>query len=108
MNKELLVKEMAKLASREADTDVSQKVASACLNAFMTTVEKQIGKKQEVALVGFGTFKTAPRAERKGRNPRTKEELIIPATTVAVFRAGKDLKEAAVKAGTAKAKGGKK
>ena len=48
---------------------------------------------EKVQLVGFGTFETRERAAREGRNPRTKETINIPASTVPVFKAGKEFKE---------------
>ena len=44
-------------------------------------------------LVGFGTFETRERAARTGRNPQTKEEIKIDASTVPAFKAGKALKD---------------
>ena len=48
----------------------------------------------KATLVGFGTFKVAERAERQGRNPKTKEAITIPAARVPKFTAGKTLKDA--------------
>ena len=48
---------------------------------------------QEVALVGFGTFKVNTRSARIGRNPKTGEEIQISETKVPSFKAGKNLKE---------------
>ena len=48
----------------------------------------------DVRLVGFGTFSVSRRAQTKGRNPRTGEEITIPASNHAKFKAGKALKEA--------------
>ena len=48
---------------------------------------------EKVQLVGFGSFEIRERAARKGRNPQTKEELIIPASKAPVFKAGKQLKD---------------
>ena len=47
-----------------------------------------------VQLIGFGTFETVERSERKGHNPKTKEEITIPASTSVKFKAGKALKDA--------------
>jgi DNA-binding protein HU-beta len=44
-------------------------------------------------LVGFGTFEVRQRAARKGRNPQTKKEILIPASKAPVFKAGKVLKD---------------
>ena len=51
----------------------------------------------KVQLVGFGTFDVKERAERKGRNPRTKEEITIAASRLPAFKAGKALKDAVAK-----------
>jgi DNA-binding protein HU-beta len=44
--------------------------------------------------VGFGTFSVRTRAGRKGRNPRTGQDLMIPARRTLKFSAGKGLQEA--------------
>ena len=49
---------------------------------------------EKVQLVGFGSFEVKTRAARVGRNPKTKEEIQIPASKVPVFKAGKALKDA--------------
>jgi DNA-binding protein HU-beta len=46
-----------------------------------------------VSVSGFGSFKVVKRAARKGRNPRTGEDLQIPASKTVKFTAGKALKE---------------
>ena len=43
--------------------------------------------------MGFGAFEVRERAQRKGRNPKTKEEIDIPASKVPVFKPGKLLKD---------------
>ena len=48
----------------------------------------------EVRLVGFGTFAVSQRAATTGRNPRTGEEIAIPAVKQPKFKAGKQLKDA--------------
>ena len=59
--------------------------------------EAELTKKDAEKAVGFGTFETRERPARKGRNPRTKEEITIPATTAPAFKAGKALKDAVAK-----------
>jgi DNA-binding protein HU-beta len=93
MNKEELVKSIAEKATKETGFQVSQNIARACVNAFVSTVKEKTKKREPVALVGFGTFDTADRAARVGRNPQTKEEIQIPAKVVPVFKPGSDLKD---------------
>jgi len=63
------------------------------LNAFIESVEEALAKGDKIQLVGFGSFEVRERAERKGRNPQTKEEIVIPATKTPIFKVGKGLKE---------------
>lgn len=51
-------------------------------------------REEKVTLVGFGTFKVMERKARRGKNPRTGEEIQIRARKVARFRPGKSLREA--------------
>ena len=87
MNKTELVSAIA------AKSGLSKKNSEAALNAMITSVEDALVAGEKVVLVGFGTFEVKQRAERKGRNPQTKEEIIIPASKAPVFKAGKGLKD---------------
>ena len=57
-------------------------------------VEIGLADQEKVQIVGFGAFETKVRAERMGRNPKTGEDIPIPATKVPAFKAGKALKDA--------------
>ena len=85
MNKQDLVAVVAEAG------DLPKAKAGDVLDAVFEAITK---KKQEVRLVGFGTFSTSKRKAGKGRNPRTGEEIKIPATTTVRFKAGKGLKDA--------------
>ena len=85
----------AELVSRMAEkSELTKKEAEMALNALMESIQEALVSGDKVQLVGFGTFETRERAAREGRNPRTKEIIKIPASTVPVFKAGKTLKEA--------------
>ncbi|KOF56200.1 MULTISPECIES: HU family DNA-binding protein [Clostridium] len=81
------------IASIAEKGNLTKKDAETALKAFIESIEESLEKNEKVQLVGFGTFETRERAERKGRNPRSKEEITIPASTVPVFKAGKEFKE---------------
>lgn len=76
---------------------MSKKDSEKVLNAFMDSIEEALKKGDKVQLVGFGSFEVRQRAERKGRNPQTKAEIIIPASQAPVFKVGKALKDAVSK-----------
>ena len=65
--------------------------AKGALEAYMNVTSESLKKGDKVSLVGFGTFSVSKRAERKGRNPFTKTEMIIPAKNVVKFKAGSEL-----------------
>ncbi len=88
MNKSELIEKMAQSA------DMTKADAERALNSLVSTVTEELANGGDVSLVGFGTFKVNERAARTGRNPKTKEEIQIPAATVPAFKAGKALKDA--------------
>lgn len=75
-------------------TDLSRAKASEVVDAVFGAIEGALKKKEEVRLVGFGTFATANRKAGTGRNPRTGEPMEIEASTTVRFKAGKGLKDA--------------
>ncbi|RTZ58344.1 MAG: DNA-binding protein HU [Gammaproteobacteria bacterium] len=88
MNKSELIDEIADSA------DLSKAAAGRALDATTDAIAKALSKGDTVALVGFGTFSISERAARKGRNPRTGEEIMISASKTPKFKAGKALKDA--------------
>ena len=72
--------------------DLSKVAAAAVLESFIDAVQTAVKKGDAVQLVGFGTFKSAKRAARTGKNPSTGAALKIPATTVPKFVAGAKFK----------------
>ncbi|RME64545.1 MAG: HU family DNA-binding protein [Nitrospirae bacterium] len=82
---------VAQIASKAGLTKTD---AQKALDAALETIKKALKKNQKVTLVGFGTFSVSKRKARKGRNPRTGQEIKIPATKVPKFTPGKALKDA--------------
>ncbi|MDT8447732.1 MAG: HU family DNA-binding protein [bacterium] len=64
------------------------------LNAVLDSIQEALTKDKNVTLVGFGTFTTASRQAREGRNPKTGAKIKIPKAKVAKFRPGKKLRDA--------------
>lgn len=88
MNKSELIEALAK------ETDLSKAAAGRTLEALVQIITKTVAKKEDVQLIGFGTFKANKRAARTGKNPRTGEPLKIAAATVPSFKAGAAFKAA--------------
>ena len=91
MNKAELVTAIAEKAG------LSKKDSERALDAAVEAITDALASGDQVQLVGFGVFDVKTRAERTGRNPRTKESIVIPETKLPVFKAGKALKDAVAK-----------
>lgn len=74
-------------------TELTKKDAEKAVNAFIDTISEELAKGKKVALAGFGTFEVVERAERKARNPKTGEEILVESKKAPKFRAGKNLKD---------------
>ena len=88
MNKTELIAAVAEKA------ELSKKDAEAAITAMVDAITEALSQEEKVQLVGFGSFEVKVRAERLGRNPKTKEEIHIPASKTPVFKAGKAQKDA--------------
>ncbi|MGN0981839.1 MAG: HU family DNA-binding protein [Candidatus Limivicinus sp.] len=91
MNKADLVAAVAEKAG------ISKKDSEKAVNAAFDAITAALVAGDKVQLVGFGAFETKERSARVGRNPKTKEEIQIPASRVPAFKAGKALKDAVAK-----------
>ena len=87
MNKGELVDVIASI------TNVTKKEADAILTALVDTIVSEVSLGNKVSLVGFGSFERRERQAREGRNPKTGEKMLIPATRVPAFSPGKLFKE---------------
>lgn len=87
MNKAELIAAMSEKA------EISKKDAEKALKAFTDVVAEELKKGEKIQLVGFGTFEVTERAARTGRNPKSGEEMNIPASKAPKFKAGKALKD---------------
>ena len=85
MNKTELI---AKIAEGSGLSKVDAKKA---LDATIEAITAAMKADEKVAIIGFGTFATSERPERKGINPATKETITIPAKKIVKFKAGSDL-----------------
>ena len=88
MNKNDLVAAVAE------STGLSKSDAAKAVDGVFDSISGSLSKKEEVRLVGFGTFSVAHRKASTGRNPRTGESIQIKASNQPKFKAGKALKDA--------------
>lgn len=91
MNKAELINAAAEKAG------LSKKDTEAAVDAAIKAITEALAAGDKVQLVGFGSFEIRARAARIGRNPKTKEEIKIPASKVPAFKPGKALKDVVAK-----------
>ena len=82
---------IGKLAEKSG---ISKSEAAKLLDTVTGELTELLSNGEKITFSGFGTFDVKERAERKGRNPQTGEEITISARKVVQFKAGSALKEA--------------
>jgi len=88
MNKQDLIDFVA------SKTGTTKKDASNAVDAVFDGIVSGLKADKEARFVGFGSFTVTESAARKGRNPRTGEEISIAASKRPTFKAGKEFKAA--------------
>ncbi len=83
------------VAEVSRDTGMTNRQVEKIFNSFVNSITKFLGRGEDVRITGFGTFKIAERAARKGRHPRTGQEMNIPASKRPTFTPGTRMVEAA-------------
>ncbi len=80
-------KEIVRRIAAELDIDqvLTQRVVQKTLDTILDTVVRE----GRLELRNFGVFEVKRRASRKARNPRTNEEVVVPAKSVLSFQPGK-------------------
>lgn len=88
MNKSELIALLAKRKPQRAlkETEVA-------VNAILDAMTKALSSGQRIEIRGFGSFSLSARSSRIGRNPRSGEQVQVPAKQVPHFKAGKELRE---------------
>lgn len=88
MTKQDLVKNVASKVEGATQKDIA-----IVIDTVIETIKETVANGEKVSLAGFGNFEVAERAARKGRNPKTSEEIVIPASKAPKFKAGRAFKD---------------
>ncbi len=88
MNKADIVARMHAKTNHSSKAEIAKQA-----EAFIEVLKEGLENGESITITGFGSFRVIDRAERKGRNPRTGEEISIPASQTIKFTPGKALKE---------------
>lgn len=77
------------------DTGMPSRQVEKVFSSFVNEITTHLQRGEDVRITGFGTFKVSERAARKGRHPRTGQEMQIPASKRPTFTPGSRLVDAA-------------
>lgn len=86
MNSKMFVKEVAR------QTGFTQKDVQAVVDAGLDVIKNTVTS-EEVSFVGFGKFVSTEKSERVMRNPRTGEQVTVPAKKSVRFKPAKLFKD---------------
>ena len=75
-------------------TGLAKKDVTAVVDAAFDKIAEALKKGESVNIAGHGKYEVRERAARKGRNPQTQEEILIPASKYPTFKPAKSLKDA--------------
>jgi DNA-binding protein HU-alpha len=84
--------DLAAIIADKADIPTSK--ANEVLSAILDEITNALSRKENVSLIGFGTFENRHRNARAGKNPQTGEVIQIAASNTVGFKPGKALKDA--------------
>ncbi|MCD6093256.1 MAG: integration host factor subunit beta [Candidatus Omnitrophica bacterium] len=87
----MIKKEMISRISEEVN--LSQKDVKKVVQGVFDNIKNSLIKGERVELRNFGVFKLRTRRERKRRNPRTGEGVLVPAHRVVVFKPARTLRK---------------
>ncbi len=73
--------------------DIGQAKIDQCVQHIISEISGTLSKGGRVELRGFGVFEARHRKPRVGRNPRTGDQVQVPAKYIPFFKAGKQLKQ---------------
>jgi integration host factor subunit beta len=87
MTKAELVEEVSKAS------ELTKKHSEVIVNTVFHSIIDALRLGEKIELRGFGSFRIRQRGSRKGRNPKTGEQVDVPAKKIPYFKPGKELKE---------------
>ena len=71
----------------------SKQISEILIDEFFSLIIINLQKEKKIKISNFGTFTIRKKKTRIGRNPKTKEEKMISARNVILFKPSKDFKD---------------
>ncbi|MCF8044481.1 MAG: integration host factor subunit alpha [Desulfarculaceae bacterium] len=77
----------------EQELDLSRSDAYNIMEEFLEIIKETIENGEDLMISGFGKFCVNEKKARKGRNPATNEEMILPPRRVVTFKCSGKLRD---------------
>jgi len=74
--------------------DMTQLKTKELVQSVLDCILDTLVEEKRIELRNFGVFEVRKRAERRARNPKTGEEVLVKEKLVVVFKAGKEMEDA--------------
>jgi len=68
------------------NTDLNRLQATRVVETFLGSIKTTLESSEDVLISGFGKFYVNEKKERRGRNPATGEDLMLPPRKVITFK----------------------
>jgi DNA-binding protein HU-beta len=90
MTKQELIEKLAVLQKKR---NLPKAAAADVVESLFDNLALAVRRGKRFSFPGFGTFQVKKRKERRGRNPQTGQEIVIPSSKTVTFRASQTVKE---------------
>ena len=80
------------ISSVQTENGYSLRKSSDIVETLLKIIKSTLESGEDVMISGFGKFQVRDKGERRGRNPATGEDMILPAKRVVTFKCSGRLK----------------
>lgn len=77
----------------QSNNDLTKKQSTDIVEATIDIMKDALASGDDVLISGFGKFRVKQKAERKGRNPATGDDQMLPARNVVTFNCSGKLRK---------------
>ena len=81
------------ITSLETQLGISRQESRQVVERLLKTMKDILSQGEDLLISGFGKFSVRQKKERRGRNPQTREGLILSARKVVVFKSSGVLRQ---------------
>jgi len=81
------------ISAIQTENGYSLKKSADIVETLLEIIKSTLESGEDVMISGFGKFQVRDKNERRGRNPATEEDMILPARSVVTFKSSSKLRD---------------